>query len=254
MVTGGCHFQRALGCGLSAHVAQVFAARRFAQQLDRPRARQRRDAFEHAHRVAEMGGEVRLHAGHEPGPARVVRGNDRATQATRARAAQVREDAAHRTHSPVQRELTEDQRVRERTGRAQSAGGQKSDRDCQIERSAGLAQIGRSEVHDEAPVGQREAAVHQRRQHAHPGLAQRGLRQPDDVEARQAARLTHLDADAVRFDATEGSGLYGGDHATALTQASCRAGRSMVSAACTAESGAVGAAQRRAPTPTAAAR
>jgi hypothetical protein len=76
-----------------------------------------------------------------------------------------------------------------------SGSGEYSQRDGQIETSALLRQIGRRQVHRYAPHWEFEACVEKGGAHAILAFLYRGLRQPDDVQVRQAVGQMNLYAD-----------------------------------------------------------
>ncbi len=97
--------------------------------------------------------------------------------------------------------------------RAELLGSQEdAEGDRQVERRAGLAQLGGREVDRDAAWWMVEARVAQRPAHTLPRLRQRGVRQPDDREPGQARGDVHLDADDPAGDADERGGQEGCEH------------------------------------------
>jgi len=87
------------------------------------------------------------------------------------------------------------------------------ERDRQIERGATLAEIGRRQVHGDAPRRVLIAAVANGSSDALTSLLQRGVRQPDDREARQARSYVHLHADDATIETVESGGEQRRKHA-----------------------------------------
>ena len=78
-----------------------------------------------------------------------------------------------------------------------------AERDRQIERRAGLADVGRRQVDGDAVRRKLEAGVADRAAHAIAALAHAGVGQADHRERRQAERHVHLHMDRAGFDAEE---------------------------------------------------
>ena len=105
----------------------------------------------------------------------------------------------------------------QRLGRYLPADRQHPYRDGQIEASRVFGQIGRRQIDGEAPIGEVEAALQQRRAHPVGALTHGGLRQADDVEGRQAVAQVHLDPDLRGLQTDEGAGVNDGEgHRVAL--------------------------------------
>ncbi len=123
-----------------------------------------------------------------------------------------RQHPGHGTNRAVEGQLADQRQLRqplevELTGRGEQGGG-----DRQVQPRPGLAQAGRSEVGDDPPQRELEAAVDQRRPHPLARLAHRGVGQADDGEGGQAAVDVDLDPDRAGGDAVEGECLRRGEH------------------------------------------
>ena len=93
---------------------------------------------------------------------------------------------------------------------------QDPDRHRQIERRAGLAQVGRREVDRDPPRRMDETGVPECAAHALAGLLEGGVGQPDDGEPGQPGRDVDLDADQPAVEADEGGGRDDGQHTARL--------------------------------------
>ena len=91
-------------------------------------------------------------------------------------------------------------------------------RDREVERGAGLALLGGREVDGDPPRRVDEARVPDRAADPLAGLLQRGVRQADDREARQAARDVDLDPDHAPVEADDRGGQQRCKHAPDRTR------------------------------------
>ena len=91
------------------------------------------------------------------------------------------------------------------------ARGEDAERDRQVEAPRLLRQVGGREVDGDLARGKLEVRVLQRRAHAVARLAHLGLRQPDEIDARQAAGEMHLDRDRRRGEPGERAAAHDGD-------------------------------------------
>jgi hypothetical protein len=124
-----------------------------------------------------------------------------------------RQGAGHPAHRAVQRKLADDRRP--------APGGpplelprchEQSGRDRKVHPRPRLAQAGRRQVGDDPPQGELESAVRERGPNPLPSLTDRGVREADDRECRQAAMDVDLDPDRAGRDPVEGEGLRRGEH------------------------------------------
>ena len=90
---------------------------------------------------------------------------------------------------------------------------QDADRDREIERGAGLAQLGRRKVDRDATRREGEARVADGTADALAGLLHGRVGQPDDREPRQPGRDVHLDADGPTVETVQRGGRDDGQHA-----------------------------------------
>jgi hypothetical protein len=101
---------------------------------------------------------------------------------------------AHRLELPGQPELAIELRGQAaRSDRQLSRRQQYPECDRQIESSALLGQLGRSEAHRDAARRKAEAGIYQRGAHALLALLDDGGRQSHDAKGREATGETHLD-------------------------------------------------------------
>ena len=115
----------------------------------------------------------------------------------------------------VEPELADRHIAVERVGGEGADGGHQRQRDRQIVMAALLGQIGRRQVHDDAPRRQAEPRRDQRRLDPLARLLDRLVGQPDDDHARrQAAGDLRLHVHRHGLDALERHGLHAGNHRT----------------------------------------
>ena len=150
--------------------------------------------------------------GHQRRLAGAGPGQQQPRQPVAARALGDRERAAHRADLAGQRQLADHRAAVDGVVVDLAAGDEQRDRQRQVEARADLAQVGRREVHGDAPQRELEARVHQRRPHALTRLADRLVGEPDDRERRQALADVRLDPHAAAGHAVHGEGGDPGDH------------------------------------------
>ena len=121
----------------------------------------------------------------------------------------------HAAHLAAEPELA-DQRDAAGTGPHLLRAEQDPERDREVERRTRLAQLRRREVDRDPARRVVVAGVAQRAADALPRLGQRGVRQPDDREARQAGRDVDLDPDDPAGDPVERGGEEGREHTATL--------------------------------------
>ena len=97
-------------------------------------------------------------------------------------------------------------------------------RDREIERRAGLAQVGRREVDGDPARRMDEAGVPERAADAFAGLLERGVREADDREPGQSGGDVDLDADHPPVEADERRGGDDREHAPQATERRSPAG------------------------------
>ena len=113
-----------------------------------------------AARPARRGRAARARRSPRPSPPRPrCRGHDDAPDPPRPRPRRDRQHAAHRPQRAVERQLADEQRVRDRVRADHLRRAQQADRDRQVERRAVLAQVGGREVDGDPARRQLEAAV-----------------------------------------------------------------------------------------------
>ena len=88
----------------------------------------------------------------------------------------------------------------------------------EVERGAGLAQVGRGEIDRDPARRVDEAGVPERAADAFARLLERGVGQPDDGEPGQPGRDVDLDADEPAVEAVECGGRDDGQHAAHATR------------------------------------
>ncbi len=203
---------------LCAPAAAISSARR-ARSWPRTSARSgcgRRDGSVRRRRVrrrltlaAQVGdrlGQVAQRHGVDPGELGLGRRLGRAEQSREpgpAGALGRREHAADRTHTPVERELTERRMAGERSGGDLPRRRQDRERDRQVEAGALLAQARRREVDGDAPDGPLELGRGDADADALLRLLAGPVGQADDREAGNAELEMRLDLDATRLEADE---------------------------------------------------
>ncbi len=90
--------------------------------------------------------------------------------------------------------------------------GQHAERDWQIERRAGLADVGRRQVDGYAVRRKLEAGVADRAAHAVAALAHARVGQADHLKRRQAERDVDFDLHQAGLDPEDGGGPDAGEH------------------------------------------
>ena len=113
-------------------------------------------------------------------------------------------DALHRPQPAVEPELAQMHGARPRIRRAPTRRREGRDRDRQIEPRTLLRQRGRRQVDGQLFLRERAARIDGGSADALAGLAQRGVRQSDEDECREAGRDVGLHLDDVPADAVEG--------------------------------------------------
>src|ERR1700693_6061509 len=108
-----------------------------------------------------------------------------------------RERTAHCPQSVVEAELPHVHSLYDRSGLALAGGHENADGDWQIERSTFFADIGRREVHGDAPRWNLEARIHERSTHTLAALLDCVRRQADNRPLRQPLRGVDLDDDVI---------------------------------------------------------
>ena len=212
MPARGRDLERAPRRGLTAHVGQVDRGR--AGRRLGPGAVRLGDALasrqlDHRRQIAHP---VHVEARHEGRLVGVLGGHHDRVRSAPARAQRVRQRPRNRSQRPVEAQLPDQHEVVEPTRGPRELRADRGDRDGEVVRCALLAQIRGREVDRDARRRQIVAAVRERAAHAHPALAHRGLRQPDDVERRQAARDVHLDVDGPGLDTEQRRAASTRDH------------------------------------------
>ena len=91
-------------------------------------------------------------------------------------------------------------------------GGQHAERDGQIERRSGLADVGRREIHRDAVGRELEAGIPDRASHAVAALADARVRQSHHLKCGQAKRDIHLHLDETGLDPEYRGGPHAGKH------------------------------------------
>ncbi len=92
-------------------------------------------------------------------------------------------------------------------------------RDRQVERRSGLADVGRAEVDGDAVRRELEAGVADRAADAVAALPHAGVRQADHPKAGQAERHVHFDLDRTGLDAEHRGGAHAREHASTRCKA-----------------------------------
>ena len=111
-----------------------------------------------------------------------------------------------RTQAPSSAELADGGQRPRPSGRPATCpvASRKRQRDRQVERRALLAQVGRREVHGDAPRGELVGRVDDRGAHPLPALLHRGVGQSDDAEGRRGGHDVGLDHHRVTLEAAQG--------------------------------------------------
>ena len=123
-----------------------------------------------------------------------------------------REHAARGMNRPVQREFPEHHDVVDLAALDGPLCGEDPERNWQVERRAGLPDVGRREIHGDAMRRKLESRVPDRALHAVPAFADAGVGQADQREKGQAERDVDFDVDRARFDSEERGGPEAGEH------------------------------------------
>ncbi len=155
------------------------------------------------------------------------RGTISPSQATATRALGGGEDAAAGTQLAAERQLAEDRPPLQSLGRTLTAGGEQADREPGVEARADLGQAGRREIGRDAPGGELEPAVEDRRAHAIARLADGLADHPDDAEGRQAGPDVDLDPHGPGVDSVDGECGDSTEHDRHATEAKCDSGHAL---------------------------
>ena len=153
-----------------------------------------------------------LHAVHERRLGDVGRGHDHRARPGGAERVDEREDAGHRADRSVEPQLAEHADLVEHSVRELARGGDETEADRELESRAGLANPARREVDRDPLLRELEVRRQQCGADALARLADRGVRQPDDVIAGEARRDVDLDGHDVTVDARERGAANRGEH------------------------------------------
>ena len=162
--------------------------------------------------LAKRPGGVDLDPLDEGGLGRVGAGDDGPPDAVRARAEELRKDAAQRLHRALERQLAHEEHplqclARDHSQRRGGGGGER-----EVEPAAGLLHVGRGEVDDDLALAQKEADLGQGALHADAALADRRLGEADELEVHRPASALDLDADEMGLKTDERCAERRGEH------------------------------------------
>ena len=203
------NFQRSLRCHLSAHVAQIHRIlARFRQHL----LRVHHDRMKRFRRVHQIHGlrqrfhRENIHALHHRRFARVRFRHHQILDPAFPRRQRRRKRTAHRTHSAIERQLSQENVRIENFAEECSLATEYSKRHRQVERGAFLANVrGRQIYGDDRAEGKIESAIPHRGLDSFAAFFDGNVRQSDNAETALIARTDiHLDFDEVRIDAEYG--------------------------------------------------
>ena len=133
-----------------------------------------------------------------------------------------------RQHAPdaidpaIERQLADDERVVDRRPCQGARGHEQAERDRQVERRPGLADVGGRQVHGDAMLREVEAAIADGGPDAVAALAHGGVGQSDHREVRQPEGDVDLDVDGVGVHAEHRRAAQGGEHGGCALQARAR--------------------------------
>ena len=176
-------------------------------QPDGPRIIQRRDRFDQRSHGVER------KPRHDRGFGAVRQRKQQAAEAPLPCRRGDRKHAARRLDRAVQRQFAEDQHVVDVAPADDAGGGENAERDREIERRAGLADVGGRQIDRDPVLGELEAGIPYGAPDAIAALANARVRQAHDSESRQAERDVDFDVDGGRFDPEDGGGADAGQHA-----------------------------------------
>jgi putative endonuclease len=123
-----------------------------------------------------------------------------------------RQGAGHGADRAVQRQLARERHVGERCRPQLLCCGEDGGGDREVEPGTRLAQVCGGQVGGDPLLRELEARVRERRAHPLARLADRGVRQADERERRQALADVDLDPDLARLDPEQGEGAGDGEH------------------------------------------
>jgi len=123
------------------------------------------------------------------------------------------QDPAHGPQGPVQPQLAQEAVAPGPLGRADAHGHQDAGGHGEVEEGALFAEAGGRQVDGHPPQGHLEAAVPQGGPHPVPALQDRGSRQTDHVEGREARPEIHFHLDRLALHAGQGRAPQTGKHA-----------------------------------------
>ena len=152
-----------------------------------------------------------------------LRDDDR-VHATGAERVDEHEHPGHRPHRAVEPQLAQHADAVEHACGEVVLGGERTERDGELESRTGLAHPAGREVDGDASAGPLELRRQHRRAHALPRLADGGVGQSDDLVRGEAARDVDLDGDELTVDADQRGALDGREHGVHL-RCEPRAGR-----------------------------
>ena len=210
---GGGDLQGAAGQRLSPHVGQVGRRRvrgRRPRNLHDP---SRSPSGQHGDGLVERGHRQDGETGDDRRLARVGVRQHQAVDAVPARLRRDGEDAAHRPHRAVERELADGDHPLQPLAGNETGRREHADGDRQVERRPHLAHVRRREVDRYPPRRKLEAGVADGALDAVAALADARVGQADEGDRRQpAVRYVDLDPDGMRLDAEQGRGPHDGQH------------------------------------------
>jgi site-specific DNA recombinase len=222
---GGRDLERALSVRLPADLGEVAGTSEVDGEergrIDDRRA-ERRLGAEHGDGVGERGDAEDGRSGRKRGFGGVRRRHDHAGELGGARGGRDRQRAADRVHAPVEPELAHHAPAPEIRQARRSLGGEKRQRDRQVEGDAFLPDARRCEVHRDPTLRVVEARVPERGADAIPRLAHGAVGEPDGRGLRQARRHVDLDVDEERIDAAKRPRPHAREHRSRVPHATPR--------------------------------
>ena len=103
-----------------------------------------------------------------------------------------REDTAHRSNAPVERQLSQKEASLEPNQRKLQAVGRDGEGHCEIEPRALLLDVGGRQVDGDSPLGEIEARILQRGSHANFGFSHRSIGEPHHAERFDPFVVVHF--------------------------------------------------------------
>ena len=195
MAAGGGDLERPAGMGLSAHVREIPGIRgdRRRRPSDGGQRAHRGQTSEPSRDLRKRADRVDRNALDEPGLVRVRLGDEQAATTPVADGERDAQDPGHRTHRPIQGELSDREEALERPRGNLVGGREKSEGDREVERGTLLARIGGGEVDRNSSDGDLVPGVPHRRPHPLARLPHPRVGEPDNRKGGDPRADVHLD-------------------------------------------------------------